>query len=87
MRLFLSVLDLVGFLALSISAGLASLAVSLFRWIMSAFLEMVSKLVRALRSLKMKHMEFMTASKNGTKWYRLRVGSWSLMIGRKENVS
>lgn len=87
MRLFLSSLDLVGFLALSISAGLASLVVSLFRWIMSAFLELVSKLVRALRRLKMKKMEFMTASKNGTKWYRLRIGSWSLMIGRKESDS
>lgn len=87
MRLFLSSLDLVGFLALSISAGLASSVVSLSRWIMTAFLTQLSKLVRALRSLKMKHMEFMTASKNGTKWYRLRVGSWSLMIGRKENVS
>lgn len=87
MRLFLSSLDLLGFLALSISAGLASSVVSLSRWIMSAFLTQLSKLVRALRSLKMKHMEFMTASKNGTKWYRLRVGSWSLMIGRKESDS
>lgn len=87
MRLFLSVLDLVGFLALSTLAALVSLVVSLSRWIVSAFLAQMSKLVRALRSLKMKHMEFMTASKNGTKWYRLRFGSWSLMIGKKENVS
>lgn len=85
MKLFLFVLDLVGFLAVSISAVLASSVVSLFRWILGSSVELASKLARVLRRLKVKQLEFMKAEKNGTKWYRLRIGRWSLMLGRRVN--
>lgn len=85
MKQFLFILDLVGFLALSTLAVLASLLSSLLRWILAILIRIVSKLVRALRRLKTNFVEITTASKNGTKWHRLRIGSYSFMIGRKEN--
>ncbi len=85
MKLFLFVSDLVGFMAISTLAVLASLLSSLLRLILVTLIRIVSKLVRALRQLKTNFVEITTASKNGTKWHRLRIGNYSFMIGRKEN--
>jgi hypothetical protein len=41
-----------------------------------------SKLVRVLRQMT-SCLHLSIAEKNGTRWYRVKVGNWSLMFGRK----
>ena len=82
MRLLVLSADILGFLALSIGAVVGSICSSL----LGLTLREVAKIGRFLQS----HLQSMTnclhlstAEKNGTKWYRLTIGSWSLMFGRK----
>jgi hypothetical protein len=43
----------------------------------------IAKILRFLRQQKTTWWELSRAEKNGTRWYRLRIGNWSLMFGRK----
>lgn len=86
MKLFLSGLDLIGFTALSITGALAASALSLLRLTVRYLLQCLEKIQRFFRQWKSKMPAIISrAEKNGTKWYWVKIGNWSLMIGRKEN--
>ncbi len=82
--------DILGFVALSTGAVLGSICSSLLGCLLSGLLTLGAKIGRFLRQM-MKRMQnclqVSTVEKNGTKWHRLRIGNYSFMIGRKENVS
>lgn len=83
MKLFLAASDLIGFVAISTSAALASSLLSLLQLTVRYLLQLLEKIVRFFRTWKPKMpVTFIRAEKNGTKWYRLSVGRYSLMIGK-----
>lgn len=78
MRLFLSVSDRIGFAALCISGALAASVSSLLRLILRYLLRLYLGAMKKARN----PFAFNRLEKNGTKWYRLKIGSYSFMIGK-----
>lgn len=78
MKLFLFVLDLVGFAVRCTLAVLVALLSSL----MNAICLQLLKLIATMRKMSIP-LKVQVAEKNGTRWYRVQVGTYSFMLGRK----
>ena len=84
MRLFLSGLDLIGFMGVCTSAALVASVSSLLRLTLSAFLRWKEQLSKKLRRLRQTEMVSMTrTSKNGSNWLVIRAWKFSFLVGVK----
>lgn len=87
MKLLVLSADILGFVALFTGAVAVSICSSLLGYLLSGASALIAKILkfsRRLIRLMAKYLEVTRAEKNGTCWYRLRVGNCSLMFGRKQ---
>jgi ABC-type nickel/cobalt efflux system permease component RcnA len=84
MKYFLFVSEIIGFVAISTSAVMVSLAFSFLRLTLSYVLKLIAMVLRFLSALKMK--TFQRTTKGGSDWLVVRIGKFSILLGKK-NVS
>lgn len=85
MRLFLSGLDLIGFMGLSISAALVASVLSLLELTLNASLRWKEQALKALRRARLTEIVSMTRTrKNGSSWIVVRLWRFSFLVGVKE---
>lgn len=88
MRLFLSGLDLIGFMGVCTSAALVASVLSLLRLTLSAFLRWKEQSLKALRRLRQTQIVSMTrTSKNGSNWIVVRFWKFSFLVGVKDKCT
>lgn len=85
MKYFLFISDLIGFVALSISAVLVSLVSSVALSILRLAIRLLSKLYQIITKLSKETIS--TATKADTQWLVIRIGKFSILLGRKNDVS
>lgn len=84
MRLFLSGLDLIGFMGVCTSAALAASVLSLLRLTLNAFLKWKEQISESLRRLHSTQIVSMTrTSKSGSNWIVIRAWKFSFLVGVK----
>jgi len=88
MKYFLSGLDLIGFVALSMSAVLVSSVLSLVQLLLRYLLRLIEKILKFFRLVKQKILATISrAAKNDTDWIVIRFGKFSILLGKKNNAS
>lgn len=85
MRILLFVVDLIGFVAVFVSAVLVALVSSLLSWICRFLAHWVLELIDLIPQMNWKIFEETRISKGNTEWYRVRINNYSFMFGRKVN--
>ena len=82
MKYFLLVSDLIGFVALCTSAVLASLVLSVARFLVILVLRLINKFWNLI--IKLRKEVFSTATKADTRWIVIRLGKFSVLLGKKD---
>jgi len=85
MQLCLSFLEVIGFVVLSTSAGLVALVFSVVLSILRILIKLLTKLYQILTRLSKGVLS--TATKADTRWIVIRLGKFSILLGRKDDVS
>lgn len=83
MKLFLFVLDLVGFLARFIAAVVVALALSLLKVI----LQRGACLIAYMQKIRFSNpLQVSKAQKNNADWIVVKLGKYSLLLGKKNEI-
>ena len=77
----LSVLEVLGFVALCTSAVLASLVLSVARSLLVLALRIISNIYQTITRLTRKTISVVT--KADTRWIVIRIGRFSILLGKK----
>jgi len=85
MKYFLFVSEIIGFVAISTSAVMVSLAFSFLRLTLSYALKLIAMALKSIHSFSQN--VFTRTTKNGTNWLVIRLGKFSILLGRKNDVS
>ncbi len=81
MKWFLLSLDLLGFVVLCTLAVLASLLSSVGRWLLVLALKLIRHFYQTITRLMKETIT--TATKNETRWIVIRLGKFSILLGKK----
>lgn len=85
MKYYLSISEVIGFVAISISAVTASILFSFLRQTVSYILKLTAKILKFFSALKMKM--FQRTTKGGSDWLVVRIGKFSVLLGRKNDAA
>ena len=85
MKFYLFVSEIIGFVAISISAVTVSLLFSFLRLILRYVLKLIAMVLNSIHSFSQN--AFTRTSKNGTNWLVIRLGKFSILLGRKNDAS
>ena len=85
MKYYLLISEIIGFVAISISAATVSIVSSFLRLIMSYPLKLAAAILNFIH--KFSQQAFTRTNKNGTNWIVIRLGKFSILLGRKNDVS
>ncbi len=81
MNRLLSVLYLIGFVEVSLLAALASSLFSVAHWLLCQLLRLISIFYQTITRLTKETIT--TATKNETRWIVIRLGKFSILLGKK----
>jgi len=85
MKFYLFVSEIIGFVAISISAAMVSLVFSFSRLTLSYVLKLIAMVLSSIQSFSQN--AFTRTNKNGTNWLVIRLGKFSILLGRKNDAS
>lgn len=87
MKLFLFVLDAIGFTGILIAAVAASIASSCARLTLNCLMKLLEEIGKFLRRMRSKMPAIISRTrKNGTEWLVIKVGKFSILLGRKDAI-
>lgn len=82
MKYYLFVSEIIGFVAISTSAATVSIVFSFLRLTLSYVLKLIAIVLNYIHSFSQN--AFTRTNKNGTNWLVIRLGNFSILLGRKE---
>jgi len=81
MKYYLFISEIIGFVVISISAATVSIVFSFLQLILKSILKLIAKLYQTITRLTKETIS--TATKADTRWIVIRLGKFSILLGRK----
>ena len=85
MKYYLFISEIIGFVAISTSAVMVSIVFSFSRLITSYVLKLVATVLNSIH--KLSQNVFTRTNKNGTNWIVIRLGKFSILLGKKNDAA
>jgi len=83
MKYYLLISEIIGFVVISMSAATVSIVSSFLQLILRYVLKLAAAILNSIHSFSQN--AFTRTNKNGTNWIVIRLGKFSILLGKKAN--
>ncbi len=84
MKYYLLISEIIGFVVISMSAAMVSIVSSFLQLILRYVLKLIAAILNSIHSFS--QSVFTRTNKNGTNWIVIRLGKFSILLGKKNDV-